>query len=342
MRPKISIVVPVYNVKNYLNRCVNSIVKQTYKNLEIILVDDGSPDKCPEMCDNWAIKDPRIKVIHKKNAGLGMARNTGIDHATGKYICFFDSDDYIALDTIEKCYNSAQKYHSDIVMFGMNSVSASGKIVSSDVPDTDKEYYSGNEITEYILPNMIAADPRTGRKLYLNMSSSGRMYLLSIIEENHWRFASEREYISEDFYSLLILYHYVNSVSVVKEAFYYYCYNNTSLTHSFRSDRYERVCHCYSGMLEVCDRYGYSDAVKTCLDSQFLGSVIATMKLIVISNASLGEKLKQISLIVNDKYLEKVLQNMDIKNETKPRRIIIWALKEKMCYLVFFLIKAKS
>lgn len=88
MDDKISVVLPIYNVEKYLNRCLKSVVNQTYKNIEIILVDDGSTDQCPELCEEWSRKDKRIKVIHKENAGLGMARNTGIENATGKYICF--------------------------------------------------------------------------------------------------------------------------------------------------------------------------------------------------------------------------------------------------------------
>ena len=99
---KVSIVVPVYNVEKYLDRCIESIVNQTYKNLEIILVDDGSTDSCPQMCDEWGLKDSRIKVVHKENAGLGMARNTGIDNALGEYIFFFGSDDYVDVTTVEK------------------------------------------------------------------------------------------------------------------------------------------------------------------------------------------------------------------------------------------------
>lgn len=110
----VSVVLPIYNVEKYLNRCVKSVVNQSYKNLEIILVDDGSPDNCPTLCEDWAKKDSRIKVVHKKNAGLGYARNTGIENATGEYICFFDSDDYIALDAIEKAYSLAVKEKSDM------------------------------------------------------------------------------------------------------------------------------------------------------------------------------------------------------------------------------------
>ena len=101
----IAVVLPIYNVEKYLDRCLDRIVNQTYKNLEIILVDDGATDNCPSMCDEWAKKDSRIKVIHKKNAGLGMARNTGIENATGEYICFFDSDDYVDKNMYKKLYD---------------------------------------------------------------------------------------------------------------------------------------------------------------------------------------------------------------------------------------------
>lgn len=113
----VTVVLPIYNVEQYLDRCINSVVNQTYKNLEIILVDDESPDNCPKMCDEWAKMDSRIKVIHKKNQGLGYARNTGIDSATGEYIYFVDSDDYIAMDTIELAYKAAAENNADIFPF---------------------------------------------------------------------------------------------------------------------------------------------------------------------------------------------------------------------------------
>lgn len=110
----ISIIVPVYKVEEYLDECIGSIVRQTYENLEIILVDDGSPDNCPEKCDNWAKKDPRIKVIHKKNGGLSKARNEGMSKATGKYIAFVDSDDWIEMTYVEHLYRAIQKTGADI------------------------------------------------------------------------------------------------------------------------------------------------------------------------------------------------------------------------------------
>ena len=115
----ISIIVPVYKVEKYLDKCVESIVNQTYKNLEIILVDDGSTDRCPDKCEEWALKDTRIEVIHKKNGGLSDARNAGLKKATGKYIIFVDSDDWIENNMIEIMMKALLKEGADICACGI-------------------------------------------------------------------------------------------------------------------------------------------------------------------------------------------------------------------------------
>ena len=114
MNPLISVIVPIFNVEKYLNRCVDSIINQTYENLEIILVDDGSTDGCPGICDDYAKKDSRIKVIHKENGGLSDARNAGMKVAIGEYISFVDSDDYVIPDFIEKMLSILISERSDI------------------------------------------------------------------------------------------------------------------------------------------------------------------------------------------------------------------------------------
>ena len=120
MHPSVSIIVPVYGVEKYLDRCVESLVKQTLTDIEIILVDDGSPDNCPRMCDDWAHRDSRIKVIHKPNAGQGFARNSGIEIATGEYIAFVDSDDYVEPDTYATLYAEASNNGYDGVFNGFS------------------------------------------------------------------------------------------------------------------------------------------------------------------------------------------------------------------------------
>ena len=122
----ISVIVPVYKVEPYLDRCVQSIVDQSYRNLEIILVDDGSPDACPAMCDAWAEKDPRIRVIHKENGGLSDARNTGMAVATGDYISYIDSDDWIAPEMLERLAAAIERDDSDIAACTVEMVWADG------------------------------------------------------------------------------------------------------------------------------------------------------------------------------------------------------------------------
>lgn len=174
----VSVILPIYNVEKYLNRCVKSIVNQSYKNLEIILVDDGSPDNCPTLCEDWAKRDSRIKVVHKENAGLGYARNTGIENATGDYICFFDSDDYIALDAIEKAYSLAAKEKSDIVVFGFCNVKSNGETGKTVIPKTEKVTYSGNEVRNTFLADLIGPDIKNGTQTNLWMSAWASSILL--------------------------------------------------------------------------------------------------------------------------------------------------------------------
>lgn len=119
--PLITVAVPIYNVENYLSECIDSIIAQSYKNLEIILVDDGSPDKCGELCDEYQKADMRIRVIHQKNKGLSGARNSAIDIAEGEYITFVDSDDWISQDMVEKLYQKMVEMHADMVVSGIES-----------------------------------------------------------------------------------------------------------------------------------------------------------------------------------------------------------------------------
>lgn len=115
----ISVIIPIYKVEEYLDACIASVVGQTHKNLEIILVDDGSPDNCPAMCDAWTRRDDRIRVIHKPNGGLSDARNAGIDIATGEYIAFVDSDDYIRSGMLQKLYAALCRTEADISACGI-------------------------------------------------------------------------------------------------------------------------------------------------------------------------------------------------------------------------------
>lgn len=149
MDPKISVIVPVYKVEKYLRRCVDSVLNQTYQNIEVILVDDGSPDGSPAICDEYAQKDDRVKVIHKKNGGQSSARNAGMEAVTGQYVGFADSDDWIEPDTIEYCINLIQKHNANAVQFDISLCSDPDAKISQ--PDEIVNVYHDKEILEYYL-----------------------------------------------------------------------------------------------------------------------------------------------------------------------------------------------
>lgn len=125
----VSIIVPIYKVENYLERCIESLINQTYENLEIILVDDGSPDKCPSICDDWAQKDDRIKVVHKENGGLSDARNAGFAVSTGELVCYIDSDDWIEPEFVDEMYNALISTDADVAECATKYVSEEGRVI---------------------------------------------------------------------------------------------------------------------------------------------------------------------------------------------------------------------
>ena len=332
----ISVVLPIYNTERYLDRCVTSVVNQTYSNLEIILVDDGSPDNCPQMCDEWAAKDSRIRVIHKKNAGAGMARNSGIEAATGEYICFFDSDDYVATDTIEKAYRLAVEEQSDIVVFGLNNVNAEGRVVRSIVPESDQVTYAGEDVQKRFLPALIAAKPdSTCRNVW--MSACTCLLSMPMILDNGWRFASERDIISEDVYSLLCLYAYVRRVSVLPEALYYYCENGASLTHSYRADRFEKSCHFHKTSVEKARELGYGEEVAGRFQGPLASFTIASMKQVVRADMPGKEKYDAIREIVRSDYLKNIRWDYSLHSDSRARRIFLFLMGKGLtlpCYLI--------
>lgn len=149
---KISIIVPVYNIENYISKCIESLVLQNYDDMEIILVDDGSQDNSPHICDNWASKYKNIQVIHKSNGGLSSARNAGMQVANGRYILFIDGDDYLECDTIETLVNIIEKTKADIIQFGyeeVNEYDPYKKIEKSSNKFNDSLYKESNKYKFY-------------------------------------------------------------------------------------------------------------------------------------------------------------------------------------------------
>lgn len=337
----VSVVLPIYNVEKYIDCCVQSVVSQSYENLEIILVDDGSPDNCPQICDEWARRDKRIKVIHKQNEGLGMARNTGIENATGEYICFFDSDDYIARNTIMDVYSVARNTKADIVTFGYSNVGTDGKVKKEVIPLITKTLFEGEEVQKDFLAKLITDNPQTGEKSCLSISAWASFFSMDLIRRTGWRFVSEREIIAEDVYSMLVLYKSVGKVAVLPKALYFYRENSNSLSRSYRKDRFEKICFFYERCLEIQKQLMYGEAIAMRVSSVFVGFAIGAMKMIVSSQLNKKEKIAELQVVVNNAYIQKIIHELKWKHGGLGEKLLIMFMRHKWYIWCYILVKIR-
>ena len=231
----ITIIVPVYNTSLYLSRCVASLVQQSYSDLEIILVDDGSTDGSGHLCDQLAEKDSRIVVIHKKNAGQGLARNNGIERSHGEYLAFVDSDDYMEPDSYLKVICKMKEAHADLCAFGYLQQDSSGNECFR-VKISDKSY-SGEEIRKKFVLHFFG-DSMEEEELR-GVSSCMSVYRRNIISKYDIRFQSEREVFSEDTLFNLDYCYYAGSVITISDVLYHYCLKEDSFTKGYQENRLE-------------------------------------------------------------------------------------------------------
>lgn len=168
MSKVVSIVVPIYNVEKYLYRCVDSILNQSYQNLEVILVDDGSPDNCGKICDEYAVKDSRVKVIHKYNGGLSDARNYGLNYASGQYIIFIDSDDYIEKQLVERALGEIEKQDADVVIWGYfaDFVDDNESLIDSQKRVPKKQVYDSKDSSFKVYSDLVGFIGYAWNKMY--------------------------------------------------------------------------------------------------------------------------------------------------------------------------------
>ena len=236
---KISIVVPVFNVERYLDRCLKSLTNQTYTNIEIVLIDDGSTDSSGEKCNEWGNKDKRIKVIHKENGGLGSARNRGIKESTGEYIGFVDSDDWVSTSMFERLHDLCVKYRADISCCGIKYVS------SEDV----QEDYSEEQINVYTQEEYALK--------YFKISSNetvhyavNKLYRMSIGK----KIVYPEGLIDEDVEGFI--YALINSQRIVSssQVMYYYWQNIDGISYKWFSPKQLDLLKVWKNVLSVCQK----------------------------------------------------------------------------------------
>ena len=151
---RLSVIIPAYNIDEYIGKCLDSILRQTYSNLEIIVIDDGSTDKTAEIIDQFALQDSRLTIIHKKNEGVSVARNTGIQIATGEYFFFFDGDDFMEPNTVEELYYLAIEKQVDSVIYGYYRYE-NNIVVETCLPRFEKNFYQNQELIDELIPAFI-------------------------------------------------------------------------------------------------------------------------------------------------------------------------------------------
>ena len=333
-QPLLSVIVPVYNTSKLLPRCMESLRKQTYGNLEIILIDDGSTDESPAMCDTYAAQAENVKVLHKKNAGLGFARNSGLDMATGAYIAFLDSDDYIEETMYERLMAQTETAELDAVFCDFSIARRNGAI-----EPVDSGLKAGRYSGQALLLAILGAAPDTGRDFDFDMSVWKGVYARKLIEDHSIRFVSERRMLCEDLFFQIDFLQRAQQVGYIDEKLHFYCENNGSLTHRYIEDRLNKEKNMFR---EVCRLAG------NVLDGEnmlrwhrlFLGRIRSTIGQYVHYKQDMrfAARIKAIRQIAGDELVRTVIENYPIHKNPIKLRIFNLLLKWKWALGMYVLI----
>ena len=244
----ISVIIPIYKVEAYLEKCIESVRDQTYQDIEIILVDDGSPDNCGAVCDRYQKMDERVKVLHKENGGLSDARNKGLDIATGEYVLFVDSDDFIHPNMIELLYYSLQETDADISVCGFKTVGEKDRIsFDSGVKQGKREIFEGQEVMNQLrhknLLTVVAWNKLYKRKLFADI-----------------RYPKGK--IHEDEFLIHQILHLCERTVYISQELYYYVKREGSITEQIKPSNVAYGWEAYEGRLAFLEQNGYTQMVQ--------------------------------------------------------------------------------
>jgi glycosyltransferase involved in cell wall biosynthesis len=337
----ISVIVPVYNVEQYLNRCVDSILKQSYQNLEIILVDDGSPDRCPELCEQIKAMDDRVKVVHKENGGLGFARNSGLEVVTGTYVTFIDSDDWISENHIENLYHEAKQSSADVVIGSHTVALADGSMQTRSV-GLQPGIYKQDDITDKILLPLIGADVSNPQDIELTSSSCMNLYKVSLIKNHQLQFRSEKVAVAEDLYFNIDCFAHAECVAVVNETGYYYFENVASISRRYDPKRFERTICFYDVLRGQIQQYGLESKVSWRAERSFLMKIRVTLLLLVSAKLPRKQTYQEIRRILNHQLVKKVLSEYPLDTFVPAMRLLAKWMRNCNVRRVYWLIRVRG
>ncbi|WP_026669964.1 glycosyltransferase family 2 protein [Butyrivibrio sp. AE3006] len=323
-----SLILPVYNIKDYIRRSVDSILKQDFDDYEMILVDDGSTDGCAEICDELETTDSRISVIHKENGGLSSARNAGVNVATGKYIFFIDPDDWIEQGALSLLHRCLCEFPCDVLKFNYIS-RPDGEIWKSSIPVGQ---YDANDISSFIVKEALI---NTGQ---VNFSAWSHIYNLEFLNKNEIRFVSEREIASEDYLYNFQVYLTAQSMKVIDNALYDYDFRDGSLSRRYRYEIFEQYEALNSKMVNFAKKKNkYSD-----LENELYDSYIGKTFYVVIKNECTvnnthprSEALRKIKGVLNHNKLRIALANYKCNDCGFKKRLMLFLMKHKMAFAIY-------
>lgn len=304
MGDKISVIVPIYKVEDYLHRCIDSIINQTYTNLEIILVDDGSPDNCPMICDEYAEKDSRIRVVHKKNGGLSDARNAGLDIATGEYIMFIDSDDFVDIEMMESMMRNMIDKNVDMVVCNIKYVYEDREVVKYNQSDRILDRYEAME--EYLKDGVVQA------------VAWNKLYKKSLINNMRYKVGKTNE---DEFFTYKVV-DKTDKIYYNSRPFYNYIQRDSSIMGKYSLKRLDGVEASYERLNFIKEKYPtlYEKEKKT-----FLNLCIYSYQMI-LKNPNL-DKDKQGRKALNN-YIKKIKFNKtELKNYSYKDKLKIYLSK---------------
>lgn len=332
MKPKLSIIVPIYNVEYYLENCINSILNQTFKEFELILVNDGSPDNSIEICNKYKKKDDRIKVIDKENGGVSSARNAGIDIALGEYIAFVDPDDDIEINMYEELMNRAIKSNVDIVICSLNYINLIDKNVRQQIVWSNNE----NIIEKKEINNKIMYDILNFREGYGIYTSVNKVYKRELFYNNDIRFEVNRNH-GEDARLNLILLTKVNSIYFTNKPLYnYYIRKRESLTTVVRDNMYKYILDNKNFHDYLCNLYGYQHLMDKGRKN-YLNNIFQYMNSISISRFKLRKKVKILNQIMNDDTFKNNIASYEYSY--RYYKLLKLACRYRLSLIYIFLIK---
>lgn len=327
-KDKISVIIPVYNVEKYLQRCLDSIVNQTYRNLEIILVDDGSKDQSGQICDDYAQNDERIRVIHKQNEGAGVARNVAMEQATGEYFVFVDADDYAEKDMYEKMYYKAIQNNAELVIAGANFIATDGRIrrTNANPFEAQKEVFHGEE-TRDVLLNMLELTNKTQipSEYPIDMALWKGMFKRSVIKDNGIYMRSERKSKSEDFIFYLDFAPLCQTIVVMNEVLYYHCDNETSISHNYSTEVQLLNNAMLTEFLAIADKYGLDETCRKGMIKIYLEAshIVILDEFRNNRNRTYGEHKKNMKFVCENETYQTYAKEYDLFSDNKKKYVAL-------------------